>query len=113
MFPRETAASISDEKIHIFRLAFHLIIVMLLFQVILEVNKEPYYISSDLQVNILPYYIYTAVPSDSRTYHLTIVMLLFQLAPHVNIFPKCRCADVSILSTFKYFPNYRDGAVSR
>ena len=38
MYPRETAASISDEKIHIFRLTFHLTIVMLLFQVILEVN---------------------------------------------------------------------------
>ena len=31
----------------------------------------------------------------------------------IHIFPKCRCAAVSILSTFKYFSNYRDGAVSR
>ena len=44
IYPRETVASISDEKIHIFRLTFHLTIVMLLFQVILEVNISPYYL---------------------------------------------------------------------
>ena len=42
IYPRETVASISDDKIHVFRLTFHLTIVTLLFQVILEVNILPY-----------------------------------------------------------------------
>ena len=87
MYPPETAASISDEKIHIFRLTFHLTIVILLFQVILEVNILPYYlyaaISSDLQVNIF----------------LTIFILLFQVILEVNISPYYRYAAVSACST--------------
>ena len=72
MYLRKTAASISDEKIHIFRLTFHLTIVMLLFQVVLEVNIFLtifillfQVILEVIQVNILPYYRYAAVSACS------------------------------------------------
>ena len=84
---------------------------------------------ADLQVNILPYYRYADVSRRSTllslcccskmiyklTFYLTTVMLLSQddLQVDHDIFPKCRCAAVSIFSTFQNFLNYRYAAVSR